>query len=87
MKTPKIPADVRDIAERLSIVKKKKEDDWVRRALEELVNASPAKQCAVGAAAGAINGYVCGRVGKNAAVVIGGSFILLQLAVHMGYIK
>lgn len=48
-----ISSGARDIAERLSIVKKKKEDDWLTRTLEELSNAPPAKQCAVGAAAGA----------------------------------
>ncbi|XP_022660661.1 FUN14 domain-containing protein 1-like [Varroa jacobsoni] len=87
MKGPTVAKEVRDIAERLKIVKKKRENDWLDRALEELSNASPAKQCAIGAVVGTVNGFVCGRVGKNAALVISGSFILLQLAAHMGYVK
>jgi len=88
MKTPKVPSEVRDIAEKLSIVKKKEDpNEWILKYIRDLSHASPTKQCCVGATAGAINGYVFGRVGKNAAMILGGSFLMLQVATHMGYVK
>jgi len=83
-----VKEDVRDIAEKLHIVKKREDpNEWLYKYLDDLSRAPPAKQAMVGAAAGALNGYIFTKVSKNAATVIGGSIILFQVANHLGYVK
>lgn len=59
---------------------------WFDKALRELSKASVAKQLAVGGVSGWCSGYLFGKVGKAAALALGGSLLLLQVASHQGYI-
>lgn len=86
-------AEVKEGAERLLDVVKKKEDGggdgcakWLSQHLKELRQSSSAKQVVVGAASGWASGYVCGKFGRTAATAVGGSVLLLHLAHQYGYI-
>jgi len=88
VKMEEVKEEVRDIAEKLHIVKKREDpNEWLYRYLNDLSRAPPGKQALVGAAVGALNGYVFTKVSKNAATVIGGSILLFQIANHLGYVK
>ncbi|XP_003745538.1 FUN14 domain-containing protein 1B [Galendromus occidentalis] len=82
MKIPKLPQEIKD-----AVQGKKKPEDGLAKTLEALARAPPSQQCCVGLAAGLVNGFVFGRLGKNAAVIVGGSLVMLQVASYMGYIK
>lgn len=60
---------------------------WIDQALTEMEKATPAKQLLVGGISGWVSGYVCGKVGRIAAVAVGGSIILLQIAHYQGFIQ
>ncbi|KAK2158481.1 hypothetical protein LSH36_169g04021 [Paralvinella palmiformis] len=59
---------------------------WFDKALRDLSKASVAKQITVGGVSGWCSGYLFGKVGKAAALALGGSLLLLQVASHQGYI-
>jgi len=61
--------------------------NWLQEYLADLNKASAAKQITVGGISGWCAGYLFTKVGKIAAVSIGGSLLLLQVASHQGYIK
>jgi len=82
MKLPKVPQEIVE-----AVQGKKKPNSWVTENLEALAKAPPSQQCCIGLAAGLLNGFVFGRLGKNAAVIVGGSLVILQVASSMGYVK
>jgi len=53
----------------------------------DITKASAAKQVAVGGVSGWISGYLVNKVGKAAALTVGTSILIIQLAQHNGYIK
>jgi len=59
----------------------------LRRALNDVKRGSTYKQLGVGAAAGWVTGYLGMKVGKLAAMTLGGSLLLMQVAAHKGYVK
>ncbi|GAB6020796.1 FUN14 domain-containing protein 1, variant 3 [Chamberlinius hualienensis] len=61
--------------------------NWIRRQLDELNTAPTPKQIAVGGASGWLAGYAFAKVGKIAAISIGGSLLIMQIASHQGFIK
>ncbi|KAK4289846.1 hypothetical protein Pmani_037219 [Petrolisthes manimaculis] len=60
---------------------------WLRGVFRDLTNEPFTKQVAVGGLSGWLVGYLSMKVGKVAATVVGGSMLMMQLAVHKGYIK
>uniref|UniRef100_T1J703 FUN14 domain-containing protein 1 n=1 Tax=Strigamia maritima TaxID=126957 RepID=T1J703_STRMM len=62
-------------------------DNSFKEYLRGLSKASAAKQAAVGGITGWLSGFVFTKVGKFAAVSIGGGLLLLQIANHQGYIR
>lgn len=60
---------------------------WIERVMTEMEKASPAKQLAVGGISGWVSGYVFGKVGRVAAIAVGGSIILLQIASYQGLVE
>ncbi|XP_037068057.1 FUN14 domain-containing protein 1-like [Pollicipes pollicipes] len=62
-------------------------ESLLRRALRDVKQGSTYKQLGVGAAAGWITGYLGMKVGKLAAMTLGGSMLVMQIASHKGYIR
>lgn len=62
-------------------------ENWLKNFVNDLAKASTAKQITVGGVSGWLAGYMSVKVGKVAAVSVGGSLLLIQLASHQGYIK
>jgi FUN14 domain-containing protein 1 len=60
---------------------------WISKMFEDISKQSAAKQLTVGAVTGFCSGFVCTKVGKIAAMSIGGSLLILQFASHQGYVK
>lgn len=59
---------------------------WFDKMFRDISKASVAKQMTVGAVSGWCSGYLFGKVGKAAAVTLGGTLLVLQVANHQGYI-
>ncbi|XP_046992329.1 FUN14 domain-containing protein 1-like [Schistocerca americana] len=59
----------------------------VDKVLKDVGKASAAKQLVIGTVSGWCTGFVTMKVGKAAAVAVGGGIILLQIANHKGYLK
>lgn len=60
---------------------------WLDEIMRELSAASTGKQIAVGSFSGWCSGYLVGRIGKAAALAVGGSLIILQVAHYQGLIR
>lgn len=58
-----------------------------RRALDDVKRGSTYKQLGVGATAGWVTGYLGMKVGKMAAMSLGGTLLVMQVANHKGYIN
>ncbi|XP_005106797.2 FUN14 domain-containing protein 1 [Aplysia californica] len=54
--------------------------------LGDITKQSAAKQVFIGGATGWVSGYLAKQVGKTAAIAVGGSILLIQLAQYNGYI-
>jgi len=65
----------------------KNKENWLERYFGEITKASAAKQMTVGGLSGWVAGFVFTKVGKMAAMSVGGSLLVLQLATHQGYVK
>lgn len=59
----------------------------VEKVIKDVGKASATKQLIIGCTSGWLTGYLMMKVGKVAAVALGGGIILLQVANHNGYIK
>jgi uncharacterized membrane protein (Fun14 family) len=59
---------------------------WLDELKRELSTASAGKQIAIGGISGWCSGYLVGRIGKAAALALGGSLIILQIANYQGLI-
>ncbi|XP_073991241.1 FUN14 domain-containing protein 1-like isoform X2 [Rhodnius prolixus] len=59
----------------------------VEKVINDVGKTSATKQLIFGCASGWMTGYLMMKVGKVAAVALGGGIILLQVANHNGYIK
>ncbi|KAK9505072.1 hypothetical protein O3M35_009216 [Rhynocoris fuscipes] len=59
----------------------------VEKVIKDVGKTSATKQLILGCASGWVTGYLMMKVGKAAAVALGGGIILLQVANHNGYIK
>ncbi|XP_043217366.1 FUN14 domain-containing protein 1-like [Amphibalanus amphitrite] len=62
-------------------------ESMFRRALDDVKSGSTYKQLGWGAAAGWVTGYLGMKVGKLAAMTLGGSLLVMQVANHKGYIN
>ncbi|XP_060537449.1 FUN14 domain-containing protein 1 isoform X2 [Cylas formicarius] len=70
-------------------VEKKAEDakNFLSRILGDVSKTSATKQIVLGASSGWATGFLAMRVGKIAALALGGGIILLQIANEKGYIN
>ncbi|XP_014246683.1 FUN14 domain-containing protein 2-like isoform X2 [Cimex lectularius] len=59
----------------------------VDKVIKDVGKTSATKQLIIGCASGWMTGYLMMKVGKVAAVALGGGIILLQVANHNGYVK
>ncbi|CAG9855307.1 unnamed protein product [Phyllotreta striolata] len=59
----------------------------IERILGDVSKTSATKQIVLGASSGWVTGFLAMRVGKTAALALGGGIILLQIANEKGYIK
>lgn len=59
----------------------------IDKVVKDVGKASATKQLIIGCTSGWLTGYLMMKVGKAAAVALGGGIILLQVANHNGYIK
>lgn len=64
-----------------------KGDSWAVNFFKDATKASPAKQLTIGGVSGWCAGFVFTKAGKVAAMAIGGSLLIFQIAQHQGYIK
>ncbi|XP_030748371.1 FUN14 domain-containing protein 2 isoform X1 [Sitophilus oryzae] len=71
------------------VEKKAAEDarNFVSKILGDISKSSATKQIVLGASSGWVTGFLAMRVGKTAALALGGGIILLQIANEKGYIK
>jgi len=60
---------------------------FLKRSFGELSKASVAKQLTVGGVTGWCSGYIFSKVGRVAAMSIGGGLLLIQVAHHKGLIE
>jgi len=58
-----------------------------RKIFGDVTKQSAAKQVAIGGATGWVSGYLVNSVGKTAAVAVGSSVLIIQVAQHKGYIN
>ncbi|XP_076261368.1 FUN14 domain-containing protein 1-like isoform X1 [Rhynchophorus ferrugineus] len=70
-------------------VEKKAEDakNFISRFIGDVSKSSATKQIILGASSGWVTGFLAMRVGKSAALALGGGIILLQIANEKGYIN
>ncbi|CAG9828246.1 unnamed protein product [Diabrotica balteata] len=59
----------------------------IKRFIGDVSKSSASKQIILGASSGWVTGFLSMRVGKTAAMALGGGIILLQIANEKGYIK
>jgi len=59
----------------------------IDRILGDVGKSSATKQLLIGTISGWFTGFITMKVGKVAAIAVGGGIILLQVANHQGYIK
>jgi uncharacterized membrane protein (Fun14 family) len=59
----------------------------LRRFFADLTKASVAKQIAVGSVGGWCSGFLFRKVGRVAALAVGGGILIIQVASHQGYLK
>uniref|UniRef100_A0A0A9WA21 FUN14 domain-containing protein 1 n=1 Tax=Lygus hesperus TaxID=30085 RepID=A0A0A9WA21_LYGHE len=65
----------------------KEAKNLIDRVIKDVGKSSATKQLVVGFASGWVSSYLMMKVGKVAAVALGGGIILLQVASHNGYVK
>ncbi|XP_067008437.1 FUN14 domain-containing protein 1 [Anabrus simplex] len=65
----------------------KETKSFIDKVLGDVGKSSATKQLLIGTASGWCTGFVTMKVGKIAAVAVGGGIILLQIASHKGYVK
>jgi len=59
----------------------------IDKVIKDVGRAPASRQLAIGCASGWMTGYLFMKVGKSAAMAVGGGIILLQIANHNGYVK
>ncbi|KAL1123382.1 hypothetical protein AAG570_002464 [Ranatra chinensis] len=59
----------------------------IDKVIKDVGKTSATKQLIIGCTSGWLTGYLMMKVGKMAAVAVGGGIILLQVANHNGYVK
>uniref|UniRef100_A0A8D8UPU4 FUN14 domain-containing protein 1B n=1 Tax=Cacopsylla melanoneura TaxID=428564 RepID=A0A8D8UPU4_9HEMI len=65
----------------------KEAQSLIDKVVKDVGKSSATKQLIIGGASGWVTGFLMMKIGKMAAVTVGGSIILLQLANHKGYIN
>ncbi|GLH14388.1 Uncharacterized protein GBIM_18804 [Gryllus bimaculatus] len=60
---------------------------FIDKVLGDVSKSSASRQLVMGTASGWVTGFITMKVGKMAAVAVGGGIILLQVANHKGYIN
>ncbi|CAK9832533.1 FUN14 domain-containing protein 2 [Anthophora retusa] len=65
----------------------KEAKSMVDKILGDVSKTSATKQIIIGTTSGWLTGFISMKVGKMAAFAIGGGIIMLQIAVHQGYVK
>ncbi|XP_054266359.1 FUN14 domain-containing protein 1B-like isoform X2 [Macrosteles quadrilineatus] len=65
----------------------KEAQSLIDKVIGDVGKTSATQQLILGTASGWLTGYLMMKVGKMAAVAVGGSIILLQVANHKGYVK
>lgn len=61
--------------------------DSVKDALDDIRAMPTIHQIIIGGSGGLVSGYIVKRVGRVAAITLGGTLILLQAAQHFGYVN
>ncbi|CAG5121185.1 unnamed protein product [Candidula unifasciata] len=61
-------------------------DEFAERIFGDITKASACKQLAIGGATGWVTGYLANKFGKMAAISLGSTLLLFQIAQHNGYI-
>lgn len=69
------------------IIKMPADSSFLNKILGDVSKKSAMQQIVLGAGSGWATGYITMKVGKVAAVALGGGIILLQVANQQGYIK
>lgn len=69
------------------IIKMPADGSFLDKILGDVSKKSATNQIVLGAASGWVTGYVTMKVGKVAAIALGGGIILLQVANQQGYIN
>ncbi|XP_015438516.1 PREDICTED: FUN14 domain-containing protein 1-like isoform X2 [Dufourea novaeangliae] len=59
----------------------------IDKILGDVSKKSATKQIVIGTTSGWVTGFMTMKVGKMAALAVGGGIIMLQIAAHQGYIK
>lgn len=62
-------------------------DGWLRDMVKDVTKRSTAQQVVIGGVSGWVSGYLFIKVGKLAAITLGTSILILQIAQHQGYVK
>lgn len=62
-------------------------DGWLRDMFKDVTKRSTAQQVVIGGVSGWVSGYLFIKVGKLAAITLGTSILILQIAQHQGYVK
>uniref|UniRef100_A0A1B6GKF9 FUN14 domain-containing protein 1 n=1 Tax=Cuerna arida TaxID=1464854 RepID=A0A1B6GKF9_9HEMI len=65
----------------------KEAQSLIDKVIGDVGKTSATQQLILGTASGWLTGYLMMKVGKVAAVAVGGGIILLQIANHKGYVK
>ncbi|XP_018325536.1 FUN14 domain-containing protein 1 isoform X2 [Agrilus planipennis] len=60
---------------------------FIDRILGDISKTSATKQLVLGTSSGWVTGYLAMKIGKTAALALGGSIILLEIANEKGYIR
>lgn len=61
--------------------------DFFKRFFNDLKKSSNSKQLMAGAMGGVVSGYLAAKFGKLAAIAVGGSMLVIQIAQYNGYIE
>lgn len=80
-------ADENEPFEVLDVEAIRRGNTWIQKMLGDISKQSAAKQVVIGGASGWVSGYLFVKVGKIAAMTLGTTILLVQIAQHHGYLQ
>ncbi|XP_069104009.1 FUN14 domain-containing protein 1-like isoform X1 [Argopecten irradians] len=80
-------ADENEPFEVLDVEAIRRGNTWIQKMLGDISKQSAAKQVVIGGASGWVSGYLFVKVGKIAAMTLGTTILLVQIAQYKGYIQ